>query len=134
MIAASVAVSAGVAAFVVVVIAVEIGFDLKRAVDVSFGNFADVTGCSADDLDADITQSVDRSAADASADKNIYSFLCQQCGKGSVAAFPGGKNLFTDNFTVLGFKNSKFRSMTEMLKHLMIFTSHCDFHNFFPLK
>ena len=129
MIAATVAAAAGVTAFVVMMIAMEISFDLERTVDVRFGNFADIAGGSADDLDADITQRIDRAAADAAANQHfdlLHGKHHRQC---AVTGASAGKLLFTANKIILYFKHRKSRCMSEVLKNLMVFTSYSNFHN-----
>ena len=129
MIAATVAAAAGVAAFVVVMIAVEIGLDLKCAADVCFGNFTDIAGSSADDLDADIAQRIDRAAADAAANQNFNLFHSKHHRQCSVAGASAGKLLFTANDIIFDLKHRKSRRMSEVLKNLMVFTSYSNFHN-----
>ena len=68
-------ISAGVVfAVVVVMIAVKVTSDLQRTIDKGFGDFPDIAGGSADNFDTGIGQGIDRSAADAAADKQINFF------------------------------------------------------------
>jgi hypothetical protein len=118
--------SAGV--FTVVMVAVEIGSDLKRTVDKGFSNFTDISRSSADNFDPGIAERIDRAAADTAANEDIDLFKCEQCGKCAVSGIAAGKQFFRSYFTVNSFKHRKSRCMTEMLKDLIIFTSNCNFH------
>jgi len=129
--AASVPIFMGVTAasvFTVMVVAVEIGSDLKRPVDKSFSDFPDIAGSSADYFDPGITERVDRAAADTAANEDFDLFKGEQRGERAVSGITAGKHFFRSYFPVNSFKYRKSRRMTEMLKDLIIFTSNCNFH------
>ena len=84
MITASVVVTAGVSAFVVVV-AVKISFDLKRTVNIALRDLPDISGSSADDLYPGISERVDGSAADTAADEDFDLFKREQRCEGTMA-------------------------------------------------
>jgi hypothetical protein len=119
--------------FTVVMIAVEISFDLQRTVDKGFGNFADIAGSSADHLDTDIAERIDRASADTAANKDVHLGKRKQRSQCTMSGITAGQHFFRSYLTVSSFKNRKSRRMTEVLKYLIIFTSDRYFH-FSPLK
>ena len=94
-------ITAGVSFAVVMVIAVEVFPDSKSSCSESFSHFADITIGTADHFYTDIAESVDRTAADTAANKNIDLFQSEQCGECTVTGIAAGKYLFTDDRTYL---------------------------------
>jgi hypothetical protein len=130
---AAAAVSAGVfpavmALTVVVVIAAEILPEFQGVVQKRLGDLTDVAFGAADHQNKGDFKGVDGSAADTAANKHIHLFLSQKRRKGAVSGIPCGQELFTDDLAVFSFKDGKTGGVSEVLKHLMIFTGHCDFH------
>ena len=78
-------------AMIVVVIAEKVQPDFERACQIFFCSFADIAGSAADDFDIGGFQSIDRTAADTSADNNINIFRCQQRSQRAVSGIAAFK-------------------------------------------
>ena len=126
--AAAAVVAAGVSFIVMMAAAAEIFPELQGVVEKGFGNFADIALSAAHHKDEGRFEGIDGAAADAAANENIHLLFSQQCSQCPVAGVPGRDDFFTGDLAVQCFKNGKSGGMSEVLKHLMIFTSHCNFH------
>ena len=84
---------------------------------------------SADDLDAVLRQSVDRAAADASADQHVDLFAGKQSGKRAMSGISARNDGGRDDLPALAIVDGELRGMSEMLKDESIFTGNGDFHS-----
>ena len=129
--AAAAGVFAAIVAFtvvMVVVIATEIFTEFQGVVQKRLGHFTDIAFSTADDQNKGEFKGIDGSAADAAANKDVHLFLSQKRRKSAMTGSLCGKDLFTEDLAVFRFKDGKTGGVSEVLKHLMIFTGHCDFH------
>ena len=121
-------VAAGVPFAVVMVSAEESFTGDKVPVQIRTDGIFDRALGSADDLDAVLRQSVDRAAADASADQHIDLFAGKQSGKSTMPGIPARKETGRNNLPALAIVDGELRRMSEMLKDKSIFTGNGDFH------
>lgn len=112
-----------------VVVAVEIRPDLESSVGEGFCYFADVSFGSAHHLDSGVGEGVDCATADAAADEYVYLFAGEESCQCSVTGVAGGEDFFAYYIVSVDFIDGEFRSVSEVLKDLIVLTSYCYFHN-----
>ena len=83
---------------------------------------------STDDLNAVLCQSIDRAAADASADQHVDLFAGKQSGKRAMSGISARNDGGRDDLPALAIVDGELRSVSEMLKDESIFTGNGDFH------
>lgn len=129
-VAAAAVVSAGViiAVMMVVVVALGIRIKIQASTDKGFHCFIRITACTAIQLDASLCQSHLSTAADATANEDVYIQRRKKSGQGTVSAAIGVNNFCI--YDLVGFHLVEFelRGMTEMLKDLTVFIGYSDFH------
>ena len=126
--AATAVVAAGVS-FAVVVVSTEESFTgNESSCQIRADCIFDWPLGSADDLNAVLCQSIDRAAADASADQYIDLFAGKQSGESAMSGISARDDTGRNNLSVLAIINGELRCMSEMLKDKSIFTGNGDFH------
>ena len=119
-------VAAGVA--FAVMVAADIGIVVQIACQECFHSVISVTGNTAVELDAGLSQSHLSAAADTAADQNINTAAKQEACQSTVTAAIGIHNFGGDDGAVFDIVDLKLLGMAEMLENQLICVSNCNFH------
>ena len=111
-----------------VVVAADIGIIVQIACQECFHSVVSVTGNTAVELDAGLSQSHLSAAADAAADQDINTAAKQEACQSAVTAAVGIHDLGGNDVAIFDVVNLELLGVAEMLENQLICVSNCNFH------
>ena len=121
--------AAAMAAFVVMVGAVNIRVKYQLAGEVISHHGIGCTGNATEQLDASLHQGNLCASADAAAESDIDPVLDKEADQRTMALAVGGNDFTVQDGAVLGFVNLELGRTAKVLEHLTVFVGNSDFHN-----
>ena len=111
-----------------VVVAADIGIIVQVACQECFHSVVSVTGNTAVELDAGLSQSHLSAAADAAADQDINTAAKQEACQSAVTAAVGIHDLGGYDGAIFNVVDLKLLGVAEMLEDQFVCVSNCNFH------